>query len=78
MPESLASSRIVLPTLLVLALAFVVVVLGLVIWSVKRHSDPRFGLASDEPLDALVDSLCGLTHGSCIPGTAVEILENGR
>ena len=78
MLDSIASSRIVLPTALAVVLALVAAVLAVVIWSVKRHSDPKLGLVSDEPLDALVDSLCGLTHGSCVAGNTVEIFENGR
>jgi cardiolipin synthase A/B len=48
-----------------------------VIWSIKRHRDPRLRIESDAPLAELLPSLSGLTHGAALKGNAVEILENG-
>jgi cardiolipin synthase A/B len=67
-----------------LVLTVVVGVLGcallltvVVIWSIKRHRDPRLRIESDTPLAELLPSLSGLTHGAAFKGNAVEILENG-
>jgi hypothetical protein len=67
-----------------LVLTVVVAVLGcallltaVVIWSIKRHRDPRLRIESDAPLAELLPSLSGLTHGAALKGNAVEILENG-
>lgn len=67
-----------LPAVLALALVAIVVVLVLVLWSVKRHSDPKLEVDCTQPLDELVEALAGLTHGVRIAGNAVEIVENGR
>jgi cardiolipin synthase len=48
-----------------------------VIWSIKRHRDPRLRIECDAPLAELLPSLSGLTHGVALEGNAVEILENG-
>jgi hypothetical protein len=48
-----------------------------VIWSIKRHRDPRLRIESDAPLAELLPSLSGLTYGVALKGNAVEILENG-
>ena len=67
-----------------LVLTVVVAVLGcalllavVVIWSIKRHRDPRLRIESDAPLAELLPSLSGLTYGVALKGNAVEILENG-
>ena len=67
-----------------LVLTVVAAVLGcallltvVVIWSIKRHRDPRLRIESDAPLAELLPSLSGLTHGAALKGNAVEILENG-
>jgi cardiolipin synthase len=67
-----------------LVLTVVVAVLGcallltvVVIWSIKRHRDPRLRIETDAPLAELLPSLSGLTHGAAFKGNAIEILENG-
>jgi cardiolipin synthase len=65
------------PTWLALALTIVVVVLGLVIWSIRRHRDPRLEIDCDAPLTDLLPSLSGLTQGTIYEGNTVELLENG-
>ena len=65
------------PTWLALALALVVVVLGLVIWSIRRHRDPGLVIECDAALADLMPSLSGLTQGTVYEGNAVELLENG-
>jgi cardiolipin synthase A/B len=65
------------PTLWI-ALSFsLVVVLGIVIWSIRRHRDPELRIESDSPIDELVPSLAGLTLSTPVPGNSVELLENG-
>ncbi|HEY4554858.1 MAG TPA: phospholipase D-like domain-containing protein [Lysobacter sp.] len=63
-------------SVLVLALGTLVVVLGLVLWSVRRHRDPTLRIRSQQPIDELVPSLAGLSLATPIEGNAVELLEN--
>ena len=58
-------------------LLLVVAVLGLAIWSIKRHKDPSLEFQSDLPFEKLVPSLSGLSLGMTFEGNAVEVLENG-
>ncbi|KWT87784.1 MULTISPECIES: phospholipase D-like domain-containing protein [unclassified Variovorax] len=60
-----------------LALATLVVVLGLAIWSIRRHRDPRLVVECDASIADLLPSLSGLTQGTVYEGNAVELLENG-
>jgi cardiolipin synthase A/B len=60
-----------------LALLVAVVVLGLAIWSIKRHKDPHLQLVSSEPLEELIPSVSGMSLGMAIRGNAVEIFQNG-
>jgi cardiolipin synthase len=62
---------------LALCLAGVVAVLAVVLWSVKRHRDPRLSLKCDQPVERLLPSLAGLTHGTLLDGNAVTLYENG-
>lgn len=77
MPASMNAAQMSLP-IVVAALLLCVVVLGLTLWSVKRHRDPRLRIECDAPVSELIPSLAGLTHGSLLEGNAVEVLENGR
>lgn len=60
-----------------LVLLGVLVLLGIVIWSIRRHRDPVLQVESDWPIDRLVPSLAGLTLGTAVAGNSVEVLENG-
>src|SRR5688572_19061798 len=65
-------------TLIVIAgLVGLIALLGLAIWSIKRHRDPKLALESDAPIEKLIRSLSGLALGMPIPGNAVEIFEDG-
>jgi cardiolipin synthase len=55
----------------------VIVLLLVVIWSIKRHREPRLRILSDAPLAELLPSLAGLTHATIVEGNSVELLENG-
>ena len=48
----------------------------LLIWSMKRHRDPRLKVKCDDPIDALLPSFAGLTLGTVVEGNSVEVLEN--
>ena len=65
------------PPLWVLLLFVLVVVLGVVIWSIRRHHDPNLQTECDLPIDKLIPSLSGLTLGTAVAGNSVEVLENG-
>jgi cardiolipin synthase A/B len=62
-----------------LAAAFVclVLLLSIVIWSIRRHRDPKLHIECSSSIDELVPSLAGLTLGTAVAGNAVEVLENG-
>jgi len=61
---------------LVLSLAGIVVLLALSIWSIRRHRNPKLNIDCNTPIEELIPSLAGLTHGVAQQGNAVEILEN--
>jgi cardiolipin synthase len=58
-------------------LGCVVVFLIVVIWSIKRHREPRLRIKSEAPLAELLPSLAGLTHAALVEGNSVELFENG-
>jgi cardiolipin synthase len=58
-------------------LAATVALLGLAIWSIKRHKDPQLTLETDLPIERLAASLSGIALGTAIPGNAVELVQNG-
>ncbi|MGQ0653524.1 MAG: phospholipase D-like domain-containing protein [Betaproteobacteria bacterium] len=62
---------------IVLVLTGAVAVLGLAVWSIKRHKDPRLDLETDESLEALLPSISGMSLGMPIAGNSVEIFQNG-
>lgn len=65
------------PSALAFVFALLIVVLGLVIWSIRRHRDPRLVIDCEAPITELLPSLSGLTQGTIYEGNAVELLENG-
>ena len=64
-------------TLLAAALISIVVLLAVVIWSIRRHRDPRLRIECSAPIDQLMPSLAGLTLGTALAGNSIELLENG-
>jgi cardiolipin synthase len=62
---------------LVAVLLGAVALLGIAIWSIKRHQDPHLELDTDAGLDELISSLSGMTLAMPIRGNAVEVFENG-
>jgi len=63
--------------LLEIFLVCVVIFLAIVIWSIKRHREPRLRIKSNAPLAELLPSLAGLTHAVMVEGNSVELFENG-
>jgi cardiolipin synthase A/B len=59
------------------ALVVAVFVLGLTVWSAKRHKDPHLQLDSEKPLDRLIPSIAGISLGASTRGNAAQIFENG-
>ena len=59
-------------------LFILVVFLGIVIWSIRRHRDPDLKIECDVGIETLVPSLAGLSLGTSVGGNAVEVLENGK
>ena len=54
------------------------VVLGIVIWSIRRHRDPDLHIECDVGINELMPTLAGISLGTDVEGNAVEILENGK
>ena len=54
-----------------------VLLLAVIIWSIRRHRDPKLHIECDSPIDELIPSLAGLTLSTAVAGNSVEILENG-
>jgi cardiolipin synthase len=50
----------------------------LLIWSMKRHRDPKLKVDCDAPIEKLMPSLSGLTLGTVVEGNRVEVLEDGE
>src|SRR6185436_19751079 len=55
----------------------VVILLGLVVWSIRRHKDPDLHIECDAPIDTLVHTLAGLTLGTAVDGNRAKVLQNG-
>ena len=55
----------------------VITLLSLVIWSIRRHRDPKLHIECDWPIDVLIPSVAGLTLSTAVAGNSVEVLENG-
>jgi cardiolipin synthase len=71
-------NEIEIPTgMAVLAIAGIVAFFILLIWSMKRHRDPKLKVDCDAAIENLLPSLAGLTLGSVVDGNAVEVLEDG-
>ncbi len=51
--------------------------MGIVIWCIRRYSDPKLEIESAAPIDKLIHSLAGLSLGTVVRGNAVAVLEDG-
>lgn len=65
------------PTALALVLLVMTIVLGTVIWSIRRHRDPKLEIKCDAPIGELLQSIAGLTQGTVHEGNSVELLVDG-
>lgn len=63
--------------LVLLGLLVLAVLLGIVIWSIRRHRDPKLEIDCDAPIGELVPSIAGLTQASVYDGNSVELLVDG-
>jgi cardiolipin synthase len=54
----------------------VVLLLLIVIWSVRRHRDPKLHIECGLGIAELIPSLAGLTLSTAVPGNSVEVIEN--
>lgn len=52
------------------------VLLAIVMWSHRRHRNPKLRVECTSSIDRLVPSLAGLSVSTAVPGNSVEILEN--
>ena len=59
-------------------LCLVIVLAGLVIWSIRRHRDPDLKIECNDDIGTLVPTLAGLALGTPVAGNKVEVLVNGR
>ena len=57
--------------------AAIIVLLVVIIWSLRRHRNPKLCIDCDAPIEELIPSLAGLTLGTAVAGNSVELLENG-
>ncbi len=55
----------------------IIVLLVGVIWSIKRHRNPKLKIECGASIEDLIPSLAGLTLGTAVAGNSVELLENG-
>jgi len=60
------------------AIAAIIVVLVLVIYSIRRHRDPDLRIECDAGIEKLLPTLSGLTLGSALEGNSAEVLVNGE
>ncbi|HEU4531182.1 MAG TPA: phospholipase D-like domain-containing protein [Steroidobacteraceae bacterium] len=75
--SDLFAAQVTIPSALLAALVLAIVLLIVVIWSIRRHRDPKLEIKSDAPLAELMPSLSGLTQSSVYLGNTVELFENG-
>ena len=66
-----------LSILMAVVFIFGIVLLSIVIWSIRRHRDPKLHIECASPIDELIPSLAGLTLSTAVAGNSVEVLENG-
>lgn len=58
-------------------LVIAIVVLVIIIWSIRRHKNPKVRVQCDSPIEKLLPSLAGLTLSCVHDGNSVEVIENG-
>ncbi|MEK6371958.1 MAG: phospholipase D-like domain-containing protein [Acidobacteriota bacterium] len=67
---------ITIPLWVLALLIFTILVLGLIVWSVKRRRRPKLEQTSGDS-DSLLPTMAGLLQSTIVGGNAVELLQNG-
>ena len=68
---------LIIPTgVLVAVIAGTIGFFVLLIWSIKRHRDPKLTVDCETSIEELMPSLSGLTLGTVVEGNSVEVLED--
>ena len=57
--------------LVAVALFSLVLLLSIVIWSIRRHRNPKLHIEYSSPIDELIPSLAGLTLDTAVPVNSV-------
>jgi cardiolipin synthase len=52
------------------------ILLSIVMWSHRRHRNPKLRVQCMSSIERLVPSLAGLSLSTAVPGNSVEVLEN--
>lgn len=69
---------VALPMFLVVGAGIGILLLIVIIWSIRRRVDPDFRIETPPERFVLArESITGLTHGRCVSGNEVKLLENG-
>lgn len=67
-----------IPLVIFLTVLALAVLMGLVIWSIKRHRSPKLKVDCNASIQDLVPTLAGLTVSTPTHGNSVEVLINGK
>jgi cardiolipin synthase len=66
-----------LPLWVVALLVFLVIVLAIVVWSLKRRRDPKLNYHEPAGFKRLLPSITGMTDGDLVGGNTYKIIQNG-
>lgn len=66
-----------LPLYAFVILIFLLILMVIIIWSIKRRRDPHFNYRVEGDIVKLMPSLTGLTHADLIEGNSYRRLQNG-
>jgi cardiolipin synthase len=66
------------PSLILLVFLGIVILMGIVIWSIRRHRSPKLRVQCESSIEKLVPTLAGLTLSAPTHGNSVEVLINGK
>ncbi|HVS33471.1 MAG TPA: phospholipase D-like domain-containing protein [Thermoanaerobaculia bacterium] len=72
------SRTVGVPLWLIVLVGAAVIILGLIVWSVKRRKRPHLSFESIDSIGELMRSVAGVTQSTVLSGNSVRLLENGR
>lgn len=72
------STSIAIPVWLLALLVLAVILMGIILWSRRRHRSPTLSIDPDLSIPETLPALAGLTHGHVENGNCVEIHQNGH